>query len=348
MANLDSFVKRKRQHIQLSLGSFSQAIGQSGLDQLELIHDALPEIDFDEVDSSALFLGDKNKKLPFPFFVSGMTAGHESAQKINQTIAYACQKKGWVMGVGSQRRQLCDRQEAHYLSDLRQKFPDVIFLGNIGLSQLIDLNEQKLNELVSSLGAQAMVVHLNSLQECFQPEGTPQFRGGLAALKKAVDGLSVPVIVKETGCGFSSYAIEKLKSVDLSAIDVSGKGGTHWGRIEGKRNPLGSHKSNAAKTFSDWGVSTVDSVLNAVVAQPQFEIWASGGVRSGLDAAKLVSLGADLVGFAQPIMKSALLGESFLVDSMQAIEYEFKVALFCTGSVSLKELKTRQVWQKKD
>ena len=153
-----------------------------------------------------------------------------------------------------------------------------------------------------------MIVHTNPLQECIQPEGTPHFKGGLQALENLCRDLAVPVILKETGCGFSRKTLEKLKGVGLAAVDVSGKGGTHWGRVEARRLPAGHVREAAGESFADWGHTTVDSLMAARGVEWPRELWASGGVRNGLDAAKLIALGADLVGLAKPVLEAALKG----------------------------------------
>ena len=149
----------------------------------------------------------------------------------------------------------------------------------------------------------------------------------------------VPIVVKETGCGFSSSTLARLKELGIAAVDVSGLGGTHWGRIEGQRNPTNSLLHQVAITFRNWGVDTVQSVQNAIRLEPDYEVWGSGGVRHGLDAAKLFALGASTVGFAKPMLEAALQSTDAVIERMEAIEYELKVALFCTGSRCLADLK---------
>ncbi|MGZ3712354.1 MAG: alpha-hydroxy-acid oxidizing protein, partial [Bdellovibrionota bacterium] len=181
-----------------------------------------------------------------------------------------------------------------------------------------------------------------------QPEGTPNFKGGLKALEKLCKSSQVPVILKETGCGFSSATLTRLKGIGLSVIDLSGYGGTHWGRIEGGRAPEASAQRQAAHTFAGWGESTVDSLHNAMRQKipAKLEIWASGGIRSGLEAAKAIALGARKVGFAKPALEKALLGEAELEAWMKAMEFELKIALFCTGSRTPEELRKGKRWRK--
>ncbi len=343
--DLTQFEKRKKEHLEHALVSKHQASGLSGLDQIVLSHEALPEIDFSTIDLSSECLGYKTQ---VPFYISGMTAGHGSSFEINHVLAKACSQRGWAMGVGSQRRELEDSRGVDRWKELRAECPHLLLFSNLGISQLILTPMPKIQELVDKIQAQALVVHANALQECLQKEGTPDFKGGLRKLKEVCQNLSVPVVLKETGCGFSVSTLNRLQEIGLKALDVSGLGGTHWGRIEGTRvrdqDPL-DVRVRASETFSNWGISTVQSVLHAKNILHGVEIWASGGVRSGLDAAKLLALGACHVGYAQPALQAALQGEEVLNRWMEIQEFELKVALFCTGCLNREELKTKEgIW----
>ncbi len=339
---IPQFESRKRDHIELSLSAANQAEGQSGLNRVELIHEALPELDFDQVQITSHALKVKTKT---PFLISSMTAGHGESGTLNSLLAKAAEAQGWRMGVGSQRRELSDRKAAQEWKQIRKAAPQVVLLGNLGLAQLIRTKIEDVERLVDSLEASAMIIHLNALQECMQPEGTPNFKGGAKALEALAKKLSVPVVVKETGCGISKGTLKRLRGMGLGAVDVSGLGGTHWGRIEGGRSRPGDLRKSASRTFADWGIATVDSVAAACEMNRDFEVWASGGVRTGLDAAKLLAMGAKTVGFAQPILQAALKGEEALQQCMALIEYELKTAMFCTGVESLKRLQQKKVWQ---
>ena len=334
------FEQRKSQHIQLALESKNQAIGLSGFDSITLPHNALPDIDFQDISLETPVLG---KVRPTPFYISAMTAGHKDAIGLNKIFAEACRQKGWIFGVGSQRRQLSDPTAHKEWEHLKNFSNDLTLLSNIGLTQLIPLvmtNQiPKLLSLVESLNAKALVIHTNPLQEVLQTEGTPHFKMGFKAIEILCEKVSVPIILKETGCGFAKHTLEKLKGIGLAAVDISGLGGTHWGRIEGHRSSKDSIHFRASQTFSSWGHSTVESLYYANVIQPDYEVWASGGVRSGLDAAKSIALGADAVGFAMPALQKALLGVEFLIDWMSKIEYELKIALFCLGLLKVKDMK---------
>ena len=341
------FEVRKREHIDQALDLKNQADGLSGLDEIKLLHEALPEMDLSEVRLHESCLG---QTLATPFFIAGMTMGHPDSAQINQTLAKLCQERGWAMGVGSQRRELEGRSLPDESKELRRSAPQAVLVANLGLSQAIACRSDQVQQLVDSLEAQAIAIHLNALQEAIQAEGTPQFRGGISTLARLVRDLKVPVIVKETGCGLSAQTLERISSVGVSAVDVSGLGGTHWGRIEGARSPSASLQRLAAQTFSRWGESTVDSVLAArrvLLKAPNrpFSVWASGGVRSGLDSAKLIALGAQRVGYAQPALQAALAGEEALSAWMEQQEFELRVALFCTGSATPADLRKKEgVW----
>ena len=341
--DLRRFEQRKKDHLLESLKERHQAKGLSGLDDLRLKHQPLPELDFEDVSMESLRLGATSTT---PFYISGMTAGHDDAPRLNRCLATIAQQRGWAMGVGSQRRDLSQggpHGGVDRWKDFRKDFPRLELFANLGLSQLIQSDLSAVQGIVDSLEAQALVIHLNPLQEVLQEEGTPQFKGGVAAVGRLCEKLSVPVIVKETGCGFSVEAAKRLSSVGIRAIDVSGMGGTHWGRIEGARAKSGGNPLRllASETFANWGISTVQSVLNVSRGAPELEIWGSGGVRSGLDAARLLSLGCVQVGYAQPALKAALEGEDALDQWMELQEFELKTTLFCTGSQSPCQLKGR-------
>ena len=354
LMDIQQFEERKKEHIRHALDTAHQASGLGGLDEIQLIHEALPDLDFEEVSLETSCLG---IKLKTPFYIAGMTAGHADAFELNRSLAHAAQTRGWAMGVGSQRRDLENSGEKasgetlDQWKRLRQDAPDLVLFGNVGISQITSVSISKIRSLVDAIGAQALAVHANALQECLQPEGTPQFRGALSALKTLCRELGVPVILKETGCGFSEATLGRLADCGLGAVDVSGLGGTHWGRIEGARAARQGDETlqfRAAQTLANWGVSTADSVINGFKKlKPQTEIWASGGVRSGLESAKLIALGAHRVGYAKPALEAALQGAHQLNAWMERQEFELKVALFCTGMSRPGALRGKEgVWKK--
>ena len=316
--------------------SRAESSGGTGLDSVELIHEALPELDFQEISISRQVF---QRTLKTPFFVSSMTGGWEDSEKFNLQLAQICEKRSWMMGAGSQRGQLEDPSKDREWQHIRSSCPDLVLLGNLGLSQLISTPIEEVEKLVESLSAQGMIIHINPLQEALQKEGVPRFKGGLKALKKLTRELSVPVIVKETGCGFSEKTLDQLTGMELFALDVSGLGGTHWGRIEGTRRSKEDFRAGIGETFANWGVKTRDSLLACGKKNRDFKIWASGGLRNGLDGAKALALGAEAVGFGRPVLTALNESAEQLERFMSKVEYELKVCLFCTGSASLKELK---------
>lgn len=336
----ESFEQRKRDHIALALKPANEALGLSGLDDITLAHEAIPDLNFSEIDIHSYRFG---KKVPSPFIISSMTAGHPDSFNLNARLMEACEDTGWTMGVGSQRRELSDPSAAAEWAELRQQAPNAMLLGNLGITQLIDITLDDVERLVDALEATGMIIHCNPLQECIQPEGTPYFKGAFEAISELSEHLSVPVIIKETGCGFSKSTLHRLMSTAIAAVDISGLGGTHWGRIEGGRAEHDAIRQHTAETFKNWGVGTVDSLQQALSLTPNYEIWGSGGVRNGLDAAKLLYLGASTIGFAKPILQAAQESTDAVITFMRTMEYELKVALFCTGHATIEALQESYV-----
>ena len=348
------FEKRKSDHLRIALDPRSQTQGKTGLDSITLVHEALPDMNFKEVDISTSFLFSESAiPLSTPIFISSMTAGHEKGRQINEALARLSDRHQILMGVGSQRRELDDASAAQEWTQVRKQAPNAKLLGNIGIAQLIKTPLDKIKALIESTEALGLFVHLNSLQECLQPEGTTDFKNGLSAIENLVRYSGVPIIVKEVGCGFSKDTLKRLSETGVKAVDVSGMGGTHWGRVEGYRSQETDVLYKVAQTFANWGISTVDSVLAAKEAQVPYEIWASGGVRSGLDAAKLLALGSQKVGMAQPFLEAAMPSGSLadqadkadqkLEELLTKLNLELKIALFCTGSKNIKDLQTKMV-----
>lgn len=354
--NEHEFISRKTDHIRHSLSPESEAVEARAFDRWTLVHDSLPDLDLKEVRFECTFLGSLQRT---PFFIAGMTAGHPDATLINERLAAAAAERGWGLGVGSQRREL-DRVFTDVpLHEIRRRHPRLALISNIGVSQLVQIAQSKdwdrLRALVENTGASALAIHLNPLQEAIQIEGTPNFKGALQAVSECVERLACPVILKETGSGMSRAFLNRIADLPIHAIDVSGLGGTHWGRIEGMRAPEGALAAQYGRTFADWGIPTPDSILNAVSAlktrvkagRPT-AVWASGGVRSGLDAAKCLALGASAVGFARPALEAALKGEAAIHRWMEGIEGELRIAQFCTHSPTLAELNRNKIENSKE
>lgn len=274
-----------------------------------------------------------------------MTGGFDKSESINMSLAEAASEKNWLLAVGSQRKELSEAQAGLEWKNIRKKFPNVKLLANLGLSQALTTPVDKIEKLIESTEAIGLIIHLNSLQEAIQKEGTPNFKGGLEALSHLTQKLKVPIIVKEVGCGFSPATLLRLNEVGVKVVDVSGLGGTHWGRVETLRFAQGDLGQAIGQSFNNWGISTVDSLLAAREIKTNYEVWASGGVRSGVDAAKALALGASMVGVAQPFMDAALKGTPALIQLMTQMEQELKISMFCLGIDRLEGFHKRKVWQ---
>ncbi len=328
---------RKQQHVALTL---KRDVGfqhkGTGLDEWEFVHNALPELDLPEVNTSATFLG---KALAAPLMVSCMTGGYKDALTINRDLAAVCEEIGIVMGVGSQRQALEDSQYHRTFSVVREAAPGIPIVGNIGAAEVAGMRSPdaalKLVELVKADG---FAVHLNPLQEFLQPEGNTNFRGVLQGIAMLVRELPVPVIVKEIGAGISPSVAQRLIEVGVRHIDVAGSGGTSWAGVEALR----SKQRAFAEKFWDWGIPTaiaLQQVAPLKKTYPDLVIVGSGGINSGFDAAKCIALGADLAGSARPMLRALReSGKSGLRSLLQGWIAEMKGIMFLTGSASIQDL----------
>lgn len=327
--------KRKAEHVRIALEEDVEHVSKaSGLDAIDFVHYSLPETDFNEIDVSTKFLG---KPFKAPFIISSMTGGYSDAEKINKDLAAACEKTGIGLGLGSQRAMVEEPalKKTFYVRDVAPK----IFLGaNIGAVQLRDYGVKKIESIVSAVEADALFVHLNPLQEVVQPEGDKNWKGCLAAIGKACDELGVPVIAKETGAGINGEVARQLVDAGVKAIDVSGAGGTSWSAIE-----LYRKGAEAGRVYWDWGSSTADC-LRECSAAVKVPLIASGGIRSGLDAAKAIRLGASLASAALPFIKAQQKGGGKAVEAeiLRFVD-ELKMAMFLTRSKSLLQLKNAKL-----
>lgn len=340
--SLQNFSQRKKDHINLALDPKSQSLVDAGFNKIHLIHKALPEINLSEVELKTQVLG---HEFSSPHFVSSMTAGHEDSFNINLRLAEVAYAKNWLMAVGSQRRELTDPLAANEWSLIRAQVPDIKLVSNIGISELIHQPIEKVLKIVDNIQAIGIFVHLNPLQEAFQKEGQPEFSGGLKALETFVKKSQVPVLVKEVGFGIDPELISKLFEMGVHVVDVTGHGGTHWAQIEALRYNENEMQNAASSAFNDWGYSTVDCLLASQEIVLFNQIWASGGIRNGVDSAKCLALGARAVGIAQPLMKAAVMNEESVVRVMEKFDYELKVAMFCTGIKQIADFLHQKVWK---
>lgn len=337
----NEFEDRKRDHIRLALDDSAQQLVRSGYSKIKLIHQALPEVDYADVSLKVKLLG---HEVATPHFVSSMTAGHQDSIKINRNLALAAAENGWLMGVGSQRRELTDPDAAFEWREIVATVPDLKLLSNIGILEVINQNPERILELVVNLNAIGLIVHLNPLQEVFQNNTNLNFSGALAAIEKLVKQSHVPILVKEVGFGINKDVTTSLFDAGVKAVDVSGFGGTHWAKIEALRQGEDSIFYKSADAFADWGYSTVDCLLDLQDQVLFHQIWASGGVRNGVDSAKCMALGARAVGIAQPLMKAAMIDAKSVSHAMREFDFQLKTALFCMGIKRCEELLHKKVW----
>ena len=275
------------------------------LEQVRFIHDALPDLDADALDVSAQVLG---KTLRAPIVIAAMTGGTEEAARVNRELSSIAEERGYGFGLGSQRAMHV-RADSTSTYAVREGAPTTLILGNIGVVQAREMKTEDVLALVRGVGADALCVHLNPAMELVQPGGDRDFRGGLDTIRRLVQELPVPVIVKETGCGLSSHVGKRLVEAGVRHVDTSGAGGTSWVAVETKRAEAVSDMNARAlgEAFWDWGIPTGASV--GVLAPLGFEtVIATGGIMTGLDVARAIALGAHAAGIARPALKALVAG----------------------------------------
>ena len=326
---------RKADHLRICLEEDVQFNKlTNGFDKYRFNHACLPEIDLHDIDLTTHFF---NKKLNCPLLISSMTGGTEQAKLINYRLAEVAQNHRLAMGVGSQRIAV-EKPETAASFAIRKIAPDALLFANLGAVQLnYTYGLQQCLKVVDILEADALILHLNPLQECIQPRGDVNFKGLLGKIEQLCDRIPVPVIAKEVGNGISATMAQKLIDAGISAIDVAGAGGTSWAKVESERaeNNLQRRLGN---TFADWGIPTADCLIAIDRAFPHVPLIASGGLRNGLEVAKAIALGADLVGLAFPFLQAANLSPEALEELVQVLVAEIKTVLFCTGNKTLSEL----------
>lgn len=331
MADIGS---RKADHIDLAAhGDVGFKQTTTLLECVRLVHDALPELDLDAVDLSVEVLG---KRLAAPILIAGMTGGTDRAADINRQLAALAEERGYAFGLGSQRPMLRDAaQRATYA--VRDVAPSVLLLGNLGVVQARELPSQAVTELAQAVEADAVCIHLNPAMELVQPEGDRDFRGGLETLERLAVDCPLPIIAKETGCGLSRGVAQRLRQVGVEHVDVSGAGGTSWVAVETQRSASGQRALGEA--FWEWGIPTAVSV--AWVAEAGFRtVFATGGVKTGLDIARALALGATAGGIARPVLQALTRGgveeaKSYLLQ----VERELKAAMLLVGAADVASLR---------
>jgi len=297
----------------------------TGFEDIELIHNALPEIDKNDIDLSTSVFG---KKLDSPLFITAITGGHPASKEINKQLAIVAEENNIALGVGSQRAA-CEHPELEdTYSVVRDNAPDCLLVGNIGAPQL-----NLANKAVEILDADILAIHLNPLQESIQPEGDLDARGYLDLISKITDAVDIPVMAKETGCGISGETAKQLADAGVSFIDIEGAGGTSWAAVETYR----AEDRYYGELFWDWGIPTAISTAE-VVNNVDIPVVSSGGIRSALEAAKAIALGADSVGMALPFLKKSISHEE-LTQFINKFNDSLRIAMFLVGANNIEELK---------
>jgi isopentenyl-diphosphate delta-isomerase len=328
---------RKDEHLRINIEENVAAKGISaGFDDFRFVHRALPEIDLADVELRSSLLG---REVGAPLLVSCMTGGTEQAGVINRRLARVAHQHRLAMGLGS-CRVLLEQPEVLPTFDVREIAPDIPLLANLGAVQLnLGVGASECRKLLRVLGADALVLHLNPLQEALQPSGNTVFAGLLSRIEQLCAELGAPVIVKEVGWGIAGDLVARLFEAGVAAVDVAGAGGTSWSEVERHRisDPV---RARVAAGFAGWGIPTTEALIGARIAAPGGVIIASGGVRNGIDVAKAITLGADSVGIAGPLVRAAAAGDDALDETVEVILEELRLAMFCVGAAHVADLWT--------
>jgi isopentenyl-diphosphate Delta-isomerase len=327
--------QRKADHIKINLEQDIASALTSGLENYRFIHEALPELDLDRIDTTLSLFG---KKLHSPLLISSMTGGTDAAHTINMRLAEAAQECGIAMGVGSQRAAIEHPEQASTFQ-VRNVAPDILLFANLGAVQLNEgYGIDQCRKAVDMIQADALILHLNPLQEAVQDAGDTNFAGIAKKIEVICKKLEVPVIGKEVGWGISERTAKLLAECGVSAIDVAGAGGTSWSQVEMHRAPDEFTRQLAA-TFVGWGIPTAESILNVKKTVPDVAVFASGGIKDGLDIAKCIALGATLGGMAGQFLKAAAISTENVVEMTRLAKRQIEVTMFVCGAGTLHELR---------
>lgn len=335
--------QRKEDHIKINLEQDVRSALTTGLENYRFIHEALPELELDRIDTTLSLFG---KKLQSPILISSMTGGTSAAETINLRLAEAAQECGLAMGVGSQRAAIEHPEQASTFQ-VRRAAPDILLFANIGAVQFnYGYGIDQCKKAVEMIEADALYLHLNPLQEAVQDAGDTNWVGLAKKIEAVCKKIDVPVIAKEVGWGISEKTAKVLANCGVSAIDVAGAGGTSWSQVEMHRAPDEFTRLLAA-TFVGWGIPTSESILNVRKAVPELTIFASGGIKDGLDIAKCIALGAALGGMAGQFLKAAAISTDNVVDLMRLTRRQIEVTMFATGAGRLEGLKAGKLVENK-
>ncbi len=328
--------QRKADHIRINLEedvSFPNLT--TGLERYRLVHQALPELDLEDVHTEMEVL---NKVLQAPLFISSMTGGTPQAEQINLRLAEAAEAAGIAMGLGSQRVAIEDPSLAPTFQ-VRRVAPNILLFANLGAVQLNrGYTVEHCQRAVDMVEADALILHLNPLQEALQADGDVHWSGLARKIEEVCTHLSVPVIAKEVGWGIAPRTARLLVNAGVAAIDVAGSGGTSWSEVEYHRAQDPSLR-RLAREFADWGIPTADSLIMVREAVPTIPLFASGGLRTGIDVAKSIALGADMAGMAHPFLKAAAISAEAVYDEIQAVIRSLRTAMFLSGAGHLASLR---------
>jgi isopentenyl-diphosphate delta-isomerase len=327
---------RKREHLRINLEEDVAAKGvTTGFERYRLVHQALPELDLAAVDTSLTLFG---RRLRAPLIISAMTGGTEEGARLNHVLAEVAQALGIGMGVGSQRVAVEDGPEAVRSFQVRPVAPDVLLFANLGAVQLnYGFGPEECRRVVEMIEADALVLHLNPLQEAVQPGGTTNFAGLARRIAAVCRALPVPVVVKEVGWGISAETARLLAEAGVAAIDVAGAGGTSWSEVE-KHRARDESARRVAAAFAGWGIPTAESLRLCRAAVPGLPLIASGGIRDGIDVAKAIALGATAAGIAGPALRAAAVSAAALTELLEEMIAVLRIAMFCTSAHDLAAL----------
>jgi isopentenyl-diphosphate delta-isomerase len=337
--------RRKAEHLRIAAEEDIETRRPPGWEDVHLVHDALPATDAARIDLSARLLG---HTLSLPLVIAGMTGGHSGAERVNVTLAEAAARHGLAIGVGSQRAALRDPSLRRTYAVVRERAPKAFVIANVGVSQLVEqddgepLGAKEIRALIEMVGANAIALHLNYLEESVQPEGQTRASGLDTAIRRLVRRSAVPVIAKETGAGISGPVARRLRALGVKALDIGGVGGTSFAAIEALRaqDRGDAARARLGQVFRDWGVPSAVAVAGS--ARSGLPVIATGGVRSGLDAAKALALGATVVGVGRPLLQAALDGPAAVDEWILQFALELRTATFLSGVKRARDLATRR------
>ena len=341
-AHVQDIEQRKKDHIDIILSGAARHGQPTGFDDFHFEHCALPDLDLDAIDLSTEFLG---KRLKLPFLASSMTGGPEKGGRINLAIAEAAQELGFAMGVGSQRIALGGGKASGLDKSIRRAAPDIALYANLGAVQFTHgMTVDDARRAVELIEADALILHLNPLQEALQPGGDRNWKGTAKAVELLCRQLAVPVIAKEVGAGISVAVARKLVGCGVAAIDVAGVGGSSWAAVEGRRSSS-EDQQQTADLFRNWGIPTAQALMTVHTALPGLPLIASGGIRHGLDGAKALRLGATLVGQAAALLEAAIAGPEQVALKVRAFADALRISCFCTNSAAITALRKATLQQ---